>query len=54
MADKLNYTQIFENTNYQEIPDMTPIEYAGERERERERERRTSCLVVENNNINLF
>ena len=32
MADKLDWTEIFEDTNHPTIPDMTPIPYTGERE----------------------
>ena len=31
--DKLNWTEISEDTNYPEIPDITLIEYIGEREK---------------------
>ena len=30
--DKLDWTEIFADTNYPEIPDITLIEYIGERE----------------------
>ena len=40
MANTLDWTKIFKDTNFPAIPDMTPIKYIGERERERERERR--------------
>ena len=39
MADKLDWTKIFVDTNHPTILDMMPISYTGERERERERER---------------
>ena len=32
MADKLDWTEIFEERNHPTIPDMTPIPFAGERE----------------------
>ena len=32
MADKLDWTKIFEDTNHPAIPDMTPIPFTGERE----------------------
>ena len=32
MADKLDWTEIFKDTNHPEIPDMTPIPFTGERE----------------------
>jgi len=38
MANTLDWTKIFKDTNFPAIPDMTPIKYIGERERERERE----------------
>ena len=31
MADKLDWTEIFEDTSYQAIPDMTSIKYRKER-----------------------
>ena len=31
--DKLDWTEIFADTNYPEIPDITLIEYIGEREK---------------------
>ena len=33
VMDKLNWTEISEDTNYPEIPDITLIEYIGEREK---------------------
>ena len=33
MADKLDWTKIFEETNHPTIPDMKPITYTGEREK---------------------
>jgi hypothetical protein len=33
VMDKLNWTEISEDTNYLEIPDITLIEYIGEREK---------------------
>ena len=32
MADKLDWTEIFEDSNHPAIPDMTPIPFTGERE----------------------
>ena len=32
MTDKLNWTQIFEETNYPPIPNMDPLPYEGEEE----------------------
>jgi len=32
MADKLDWTEIFEETNHPTLPDMTPIPFTGERE----------------------
>ena len=34
MANTLDWTKIFKDTNFPAIPDMTPIKYIGERERE--------------------
>ena len=33
VMDKLNWTEISEDTNYLELPDITLIEYIGEREK---------------------
>ena len=32
MADKLDWTEIFEETNHPTVPDMTPIPFTGDRE----------------------
>lgn len=32
MADKLNWTEIFEDTDYPVVLDMAPIEYTGREE----------------------
>ena len=34
MANTLDWTKIFKDTNFPAIPDMTPIKYIGEREEE--------------------
>jgi len=33
IANELDWTQIFEDTHYLAIPNITPIEYTGENER---------------------